>query len=72
LWNGFVEFLQPQEGKSDIYRYVVYDGTSGEKRFEYEPGDLPAGPFLCYDWNGGFTFLTTKDRQRALLHARAH
>jgi hypothetical protein len=66
-----VEFVnQPQSGNG-IYYYVTYDSNTGDQLARYET-EGPSGIFCCYDWNVGFTFLSSESNgQSVVRHARA-
>jgi hypothetical protein len=66
-----VEFVNQPESGNGIFYYVVYDSYTGDQIARYE-AEGPSGIFCCYDWNVGFTFLSSESNgQRVIRYARA-
>ncbi len=64
-----VEYAWSAEKGFATFRYLVYDSLSGERISDYESGDDVGGVLGCYDWRGRFTFVASRDDQRAIVHA---
>ena len=66
-----VEFVNQPASGNGIFYYVTYDSYTGDQLARYE-AEGPSGIFCCYDWNVGFTFLSSDSNgQRTVRYARA-
>jgi len=59
------------EGGGSQFRYVSYSSLTGERTGYYYAAPGTTGTLGCYDWRGGFTFLTKRNGQRAIQSASA-
>ena len=65
-----IEFVEGREDDQK-YSYRTYNALTGELLFSYELAPKEGGIFACYDWRGGFVFLSSDQGRRVLRYARA-
>jgi hypothetical protein len=66
-----IEYVHDPQTDGTKYKFVQYDLTTGEPMFAAEPAPNLFGAFACYDWRGGYTFLSSKNGHRVVLTGSA-